>query len=116
MSVPSMSDITSAIGEGLSPDMVISKMKQLYATLIGFNDTKVRAKAQRRQGAKNALTRVSLHDRKSFLNDLQQRGQSGRDIRAEMQTNRAAMTARQRLKIAQCLCLLQNAKRERFIR
>src|SRR5258705_8894869 len=33
-----------------------------------------------------------------------------------MQTNRAAMTARKRLKIAQRLRLLQYAKRERFIR
>ena len=67
------------------------------------------------KAAKN-LTRVSLHDRKRLLNDLQNRSESRRDVGAHMQANRSAMTASQRLKIAKRLGLLQHPKRERLIR
>src|ERR1041384_4138015 len=71
--------------------------------------------AKNRKGREELLS-LSLRNRKRPLSYFEKRAQTGRDVFAKMQTDRAAMAARQRLKIAQRLGLFQYPEREGLIR
>src|SRR5437016_7233978 len=111
MSVPSMSDITSAMG--LVFDMFLLERGRRRRLLLY---RRVEKPECGRDGRAPRLSSLYLCNWEPGLNDLKQRAKPGGNVRAQMHTYRPPMTTRKRLKIAERLSLLQHAERKRLIR
>src|SRR5712692_169832 len=112
MSVPSMSDITSAMGLGFDMFLLGARPSRPPHASI----RRVEKPGCGRYGRAPRLSSLSLCNRKSVLNYFQQRANPGGNVRAQMHAYRSPMTTRQRLKITERLSLLQYAEGKRLVR